>query len=722
MNYNGFVVVSDGDGAVEGIYGVFPNDDIEEVKEEAINDAKELARRNKYGSYTVYGYINDEYDDDTVVYSTYQEEFGESRQYISEKYLSDEDIAAQYDDFNVEAIDLQPRRWGDGYVGRIEVSFPNAEHEDFEDYIVDNFYVYDRELTRFGFENWYPDEVAEELKRVIQKYAEDNGIINDNVTVEHRKRGTTLLSESFNVKNGKIKKKDGSYANIAYIDPHGSDSTYQYKDIIKNKFQGIWFPSLKSWGWFLNANPEVVYHTKIKPCLQWLDSQINDKRDVTAIIDKLIQEVGSNNEVSNKEDITERLKRFKEELISIVSDEEFKAKMEPIIKFQLAQGHQFSFLNALLVLVQDPNATLVKSKKKWLNFNREVEPNAPAIWLWIPTQMTPLTRDEKSEVISSFLRKHKASSVSDLHPGLQEELSVKLSGKKPRSFELLPYFFDVRFTKQIEGKEDLVGNPSHEDIPWFSDSKDETEQTIKYFDSLMDVVRGYGIKVDFSPNLGGARGVSKNGKITLLANEPKNTGMVNTFIHEFAHELLHQTYLKSNNPELEEFCVGRDGGRPRIEQQAELCAWIVMRNYGYDMPTNINYVGLWGLNKDNAVDVFDSVARTAQFIVNKINSKLGVVNESKIINESFLPNGEELANMLGYGDLYREAEEEREEEESGEMETIDNTDDTSEPEDTSLEDDVINDEGEESNVQESKVRKVLKESFINILKSRTILK
>lgn len=612
--YNGFVLIDNGVGDIIYNYDVSNNDDYEVVMEEAIEDAKDFASRNIYSSYSVYGCINGVYDEDTLIYSTY----------------------------------------------------------------------------------------------------------NDSITTESKQHiNELILSESFNIKNGKMKKKDGSLINIAYIDSRTSDSTYQYKDIIKNKFNGSWFPSLKTWGWFLGNNPEAVYHTKIKPCLEWLDKQINDNRNVIEIIDKLIKEVGSNDVVINKEDITERLEQFKKELISAVSSEEFKSKIEPVIKFKLAQGHKFSFTNALLVLAQDPKATLVKSKKNWLNFNREVDPKAPAIWLWIPTHFTPYSQEEKNEITRKFLKHYKVSTVKDLHPGVREELKTKLSGQNPRSFELGPYFFDVRFTTQIDGTEDLIGKPNDDTIPWFSNSKDETDQTKTYFDALMEVVTGYGIKVGYAEDLGGALGVSSNGKITLLANQPKNTCMVNTFIHEFSHELLHQKYMQSNNTEVKEFFVGNNGDRPRIEQQAEVCAWIVMRNYGYDMPTNINYVGLWGLNVDNAVDVFDSVAKVAQFIVNKMNSKLGMVTESKIIQESFLPDGEELANMLGYGKLYHQAEEKKEKESDAQDKNNDEDYDNVDNTDEQIPSDDIEQyyDNQSEQMEECNLKHILKESYSLILKN-----
>ena len=65
--YNGFVIV-DGTRAVVGNYDNY---------EEAVEDAKEMARRNKFGTYEVYGCDKDGYaleedypEDNTLVYST----------------------------------------------------------------------------------------------------------------------------------------------------------------------------------------------------------------------------------------------------------------------------------------------------------------------------------------------------------------------------------------------------------------------------------------------------------------------------------------------------------------------------------------------------------------------------------------------------------------------------------------------------------------------------
>ena len=133
--------------------------------------------------------------------------------------------------------------------------------------------------------------------------------------------------------------------------------------------------------------------------------------------------------------------------------------------------------------------------------------------------------------------------------------------------------------------------------------------------------------------------------------------MLMTIAHEFGHELLHQRYLKDNNPEFGQFYYGRPEGKGFVEQQAELVGWIVCQFYGYDMKTGINYAGIWGMNEKNAVHAFDTVAKVADFIINKTNEKIkerrNVMEEGKNILNEVNFTGADIAKMVGAEDVYK---------------------------------------------------------------------
>ena len=251
------------------------------------------------------------------------------------------------------------------------------------------------------------------------------------------------------------------------------------------------------------------------------------------------------------------------------------------------------------------------------------------------------------------MEKENVSDRKDLSIKGKEELKVALnSGGVVDHFELMPRAYDYADTYQIEGQPDMVGDPDAE-VEWYNDSDEETTETKTYCNALMLVIKEKGIKLSSVEDLGGARGVSMSGRIEVLKNTPKNAGFFNTLVHEYAHEILHQKYLSSNNEDMKAYFVGTSEGRGKVEQQAELCAWIVLRSFGIDMPTNINYVGIWGLDEKNAISVFDSVSMTARLIATQIDEKIQRINEN--VGRHNIPSGYELAKMLGFGKVYQQS-------------------------------------------------------------------
>jgi hypothetical protein len=480
-----------------------------------------------------------------------------------------------------------------------------------------------------------------------------------------------LLNESFSYKLGKFNAQDGKVHEIAYIDPkESSTSVIDNKEIFK-KYGANFNNKYKIWFWWLGTNPEKAIRTKVQPCIEALkEVEESDgsvyKRDVIATIDELIEQIPNIpyiEEAIDKEALKKRLETFKDDLLRATSDAEFKAMMEPIIRFRSANNYTYSFGNLILIMLQDPQATLVKSAGDWRKYyNMVPKKNAPKIALWHPTKQIPYrSKEEKEEVVREFLKKHNVKREEDLLPGQQEMLAKQLKMGHAKFWDLSPFWYDVRFMEQIPGTENVLGSPG-DDIKWYDDSGEETPEIVRHIDALLEVIKDSGIALEFVDDLGGARGVSKSGAIDILVNQPKNTGMFNTIAHEFAHEMLHQTWLSSKDDSMKAYFVGKKEGRAKVEQQAELCAWIILRSFGYDMPTNINYVGIWGMNHDNAASVFDSVSEVATTIVDQIMQKEKLMakqmtrqmaESKKYIKENNVPSGEEIAQMVGCGDVYR---------------------------------------------------------------------
>lgn len=469
---------------------------------------------------------------------------------------------------------------------------------------------------------------------------------------------------------------------IVYIDPKLSENSYEYKDQIK-RYGAKWSGYGRYWYFEVSADPQQraqEIETKVKPCVEFLKSVEKKPNNLDAqgqmdkiisMIDDLIKGMeGVSGEKTVDEvdtsfdpkEVKRRLEFFKEELISSFQNDTWKQKMLPIIKFKQAQGPGLSFANSILIWVQDPEATMVKSRSNWAAANREVIENAPALWVNCPQgkKFYNTVKDKKAGTIK-WLKEHGKTDrenltdeeisqlVTSLTVGEKEYLKKFLNGVQATSFSYEKTYYDIRYTRQMEGKEDLVGSREALDtIAWYDGVSNETERSANLFDAVVTAIEMSGVKVTYTNDneLGGARGVSMSGEIKVIQGVPKSPGAVSTLVHEFSHELLHQRYLKQKD-DYSKFFVGKEQGRAIVEQQAEISAWIVMRNFGYDMRTAVNYAGIWGADDKSCVKIFDTVANVAGFIIDRVDKALnGKVNEG-LIKEGVKLTGFDVARMLG---------------------------------------------------------------------------
>ena len=500
----------------------------------------------------------------------------------------------------------------------------------------------------------------------------------------------------FNFKTVPYKKQDGTMTNVILVTGDKVDSTYEYKEQMKN-FGAKWINSMKTWGWWgsLDSNKmRKIIEGMVKPAIEFLLSKEKSpsddpNRSLETILDELLSALGNNESVTEdeakgnvfmtREEIKNKIQEFKENLVNCVNGDEFKRLIAPIINARKAQGYKYSFHNTILIWVQDPEARLVKSRGKWKKYyNRDVVPNAPAIGMYVPVggEKEFKENEQRKQAKEKWLSDRGFKSEKELTIGEKEILNAYLNQIGGMvSFKFAFCFYDQRYTKPIPGKEDLLGDTDTSKIPWYNNNGNETEAVKEKIYALLKVVSNSGVNVSKQKNLSGALGVSKGGSIDVLEDAKMNSNFLMTLSHEFAHELLHQTYLRDSNngKEWGQFYAGREQGRGFIEQQAELTAWIVCKFYGYDIQEAINYAALWGMDAKNAVHAFDSVAKVSDFIINKINEIIkqerGVTmaeSKQRVIKEANF-SGLDVAKMVGAEKLYLQGLDEFKAEEEAEM-------------------------------------------------------
>lgn len=463
----------------------------------------------------------------------------------------------------------------------------------------------------------------------------------------------------------KIIKGTMGSAPIAYV----KGDVYASKDILK-KYNAKWNGANKFWFWFLNKNnPQETIDKIIRPALAELKKSQNiPVEEIENEIDQILASMETEGPSANPDlgvsadeenNIKNKLQAFKERLVNIENDEQFKETMGKILALKAAQGYQFSFGNAILIMVQDPEAGIVNSRKNWLEkYNRTVNSNAKPLMVWAPQGINQKLSKDKEELLKGdFINKIGKKPGEKLTPNEQFQLDRLLKSYSPATkFKFVPVF-SQKDTTQIEGTEDYIkaAQDSQKDIKWFEDNmlSDEIRPIYK---GLIDFTEEKGIKLKFIDDLNGARGSSSNtGLIQLLKNEGNDIGLTKTLAHEITHQLLHNTYIKSKDVELSKFFLGTDKGLESVEQQAELSAWMFMYAFGFDLKTtSLNYVLLWGADKDKMVKVFDTVSGVVNHLIDFVNNKIKSIDEgmgSHTHGKHITPD--EIANLIGVGSEYK---------------------------------------------------------------------
>jgi hypothetical protein len=463
------------------------------------------------------------------------------------------------------------------------------------------------------------------------------------------------ISEAFGASKGKT--TNGK--NIIYIDPSKPENkeTFKYKDVLKNhgaewsqslKFRNIFPPHRQGfWFWFIGDSKdqqEKAYKYFIEPALKQihgLEGATSEESEASLIdsVNALISDVqtapttatGEEGGITpqDKEEVQSRLLKFKETLVNLDTDEEYKETMRIILAFKNAQGHPYSFINSILIWLQNKNATFVLSPTRWANYNRTVNKDAKSIIVRSPSKaaLRPYSKQEKQEITDKFVKQAGKNNYNDLTIGEKDELGVQLRGAfGGKRFEFTEAF-DIKDTTPIPGKEDYAAAIQKKgEIKWYDEGM--TDEKVKpIYGALESYVRDLGITINYVSlsSLGGARGSSgAGGVITMPENEGNDVGLTKTLAHEASHSLLHQKYVSTRNTELSKYFLGTEEGREVVEQQAELAAWLVMGLFGFDLKTaSINYIALWGADKEAMVKVYDTVTTVVNLIVDEINKRLG---------------------------------------------------------------------------------------------------
>jgi len=473
-----------------------------------------------------------------------------------------------------------------------------------------------------------------------------------------------LIFEDFKLVKSLFKTKDGREIPIIMLKASTEEENALIfsdagKSILGNN-GGKYNKLIKTYFWFENKTTIDDIKSAINHLNDYLSVSGEDAKKLITDIDRLIQTIETedltqipelNFTKEDEEAIKTKLNNFRNMLVNIKDDEQFKDIMRKLIDIRAAQGRGFSLANTLLIYLQKPNAKKVYGKLDWLDkYNRNVNPNAKPIAIWAPEgKKLYKSKEQVEKEKQDFFKKVGKIKRDDLTPNEKFKLDAITKGSVQANKFKLVAVYDVSDTTQIEGKTDYIksAEEASKNIKWFEENM-ISDDVRPIYKSLLEFCNDNGIKTELVDDLGGSRGVSANGLIKILKNEGNDVGLTKTLAHEITHELLHQSYLSSKGGASGSFFIGKNS-RDVVEQQAELSAWMFMYAFGFDLKTtSLNYTVLWGADEKNMIKVFEEVSKVTNYLIDYVNQKMKTIDEgmgSHSHGSRVTPN--DIAKVLG---------------------------------------------------------------------------
>ena len=316
--------------------------------------------------------------------------------------------------------------------------------------------------------------------------------------------------------------------------------------------------------------------------------------------------------------------------------------------------HSYSMFNLFMIWLQaSRGATEFGSVPYWFGRGYEPKENAKKIYILKPgntgslySNVLKIIKDYPNSPFE-YARESGFTITDKQNPIPKEKYNAFWSWANKKGYIKQTYtskfnevaIYDNLNVKPIPGVEQI-----NEPTPpkWYNDDDTEDEKSKIMIEALKAFSEDSGIKITSKTDLGGARGVSKGGHIELLTNSV-GAGLLSTFVHELAHEILHQP--ANSNLNGGKLYIGREFSSDEKELHAESVAYIVMKTYDFPVQHSITYLALWKTNKEK-IRKFQKIIRdTSMYIIQQIEKYAPIVGDeinSNDLNESLL----EIKNII----------------------------------------------------------------------------
>ena len=334
-----------------------------------------------------------------------------------------------------------------------------------------------------------------------------------------------------------------------------------------------------------------------------------------------------------KDDIVKKIEGFINELADEVDSVALTGKIKEYFDW-LAKFPGYSFNNQILIYIQKRDASRVNSRSGWSKLGYTPKEGAQQIIIWRPT-LKPPTAKMKQERKEEFIKKF--GKGGKLSPEMEKKMEKTINDPIPMMPFVLYPVYDI--SDVVDDKGEGASSVEKPKLDWFS--TEENEVADKIFNAMVKVYEDFGIDFAVEDAKGGEKGYSAGGKIR-ISSDTVGIGKASVAVHEFAHELMHQTYLKTKaeadksgentmgekSKHIIDAYVGRNMAEV-LELQAESVAYVVLKSF--DVPGlkyAVNYIALWKGSRDSIIGNLDVITTTANIIIKNINKHI-VMDEAE---------------------------------------------------------------------------------------------
>lgn len=277
------------------------------------------------------------------------------------------------------------------------------------------------------------------------------------------------------------------------------------------------------------------------------------------------------------QDVNEKLEKGLQE---IFQSDRYKEMLEVMAKF-----HNYSLNNSILIMIQRPEATMVRGYRQWQELGRNVNKGEKAIKI-----LAPMFKKIEVEKID----KNTSEPILDEKGNPVTEKKEVLIGFRNVSV------FDIEQTngKEIPNVRDFINRDLQND--------ESMSNLYKDFYKYIETNTPYSIREEYLEDGVGGYYSPKTNEIVISTNANKNdTEKFRVLIHEFAHAKLH--HMESEFMDLP---------REHKEAQAESVAYIVSNYYGLDTSDiSFGYIATWANDMKLARQALSEVQNISSQII-----------------------------------------------------------------------------------------------------------